>query len=308
MGTCAIIVTYFPDPEVFGRLIDAIRDDVDAIAIVNNGGVLPPVSEPSKVHEIRNEANVGLSPALNQGIAWATEHNFTSVIFFDHDSQPSRDMIATLHRSLDSLVSRGVRVAGVGPVYSDPRTGEEAPFVRWGFPHHLLLYASGDAPIGTDFLITSGTLVPMTVLHDLGGMDGTLFIDCVDMDWCFRARAKGYDFFGVPEARMAHSIGDQIMEIHVLGRRRKITIHSPIRLYYIMRNRVLLYAAPATMWSWVFSDMMRIPVKLGIFMLLVPDRLRNTRCMLMGLWHGIIGRRGPAPSRLVTPPQQSSHY
>jgi glycosyltransferase involved in cell wall biosynthesis len=110
MGTCAIIVTYFPDPEVFGRLIDAIRDDVDAIAIVNNGGVLPPVSEPSKVHEIRNEANVGLSPALNQGIAWATEHNFTSVIFFDHDSQPSRDMIATLHRSLDSLVSRGVRV------------------------------------------------------------------------------------------------------------------------------------------------------------------------------------------------------
>lgn len=237
--------------------------------------------------------------ALNQGIGHARSRHFDYVILFDQDSEPEQDMIATLRTSFVTLSEQGVTVAAVGPSYHDLRTGREAPFVRCGFPSPTLLYPRGNDLIPCDFLITSGVFISNAVLGQVGLMDDSLFIDCIDMDWCFRARARGYKCFGVSHARMGHRIGDKHISVRLFAWRLGFTVHGSLRLYYIMRNRILQYASPQTMRSWVLNDMMRIPVKIGLVLLFAPDRFRNAVFMATGLFHGLLGRRGPAPQWLT---------
>ena len=72
-------------------------------------------------------------------------------------------------------------------------------------------------------------------------------------------------------------------------------VHSPLRLYYMMRNRVLLYRRSATPFVWIVQDIPRALLKLLRFSLLVAPRGRNARAMLAGLRDGILGRTGPKP-------------
>jgi len=122
-------------------------------------------------------------------------------------------------------------------------------------------------------------------------MDSDLFIDNVDLEWSFRARSRGYKLFGVCGAHLNHRLGDDRKSILFgLGR---IVIHSPIRLYFIMRNRVLLYRMSWTPRLWIAQDVIRVPVKFFQFAVLVPPRLHNVTMMLRGLADGVRGRRGP---------------
>jgi len=68
----------------------------------------------------------------------------------------------------------------------------------------------------------------------VGLMDEDLFIDHVDSEWCFRAKAKGFQLFGVGGAAMTHALGERRKEIWFL-RRRIVTLHKPFRYYYIFR-------------------------------------------------------------------------
>ena len=88
---------------------------------------------------------------------------------------------------------------------------------------------------------------------------------------------------------MGHRIGDGIRRLP-LG---ASFVHSPTRLYYMMRNRVLLYRRVATPRLWVAQDMPRAALKLLRFSLLIAPRRANARAMLRGLRDGILGRDGP---------------
>jgi rhamnosyltransferase len=72
----------------------------------------------------------------------------------------------------------------------------------------------------------------------------------------------------------------------------QVVTHSPVRLYYIMRNRVLLYRSRATPRVWVAQDVIRVPVKFFLFAALIGPRRRNVAMMVHGLTDGLRGRRG----------------
>jgi rhamnosyltransferase len=48
------------------------------------------------------------------------------------------------------------------------------------------------------YVITSGSFIPISIFNDVGFMREELFIDFVDIDWCLRARAKGYEIVSLP--------------------------------------------------------------------------------------------------------------
>jgi rhamnosyltransferase len=296
-GVCAIVVTYRPDPDVLRRELAAVRPQVRHVVIVDNtgdGGThLGAVREIGDAVVLSQLHNVGLAAAQNAGIEWARRAGSSTVLILDQDSVPAPDMVSRLAAALDEL-SRTRRVAAVGPVFHDPREDRDAPFVRIAFPMSTKLWCGPEqAAVEADFLISSGALIPIDVLDEVGAMDEGLFIDNVDMEWSFRARGKGLALFGVCAARMEHRLGDD--RVPVLAGMHSVVRHGPTRLYFIMRNRLRLYRLPYTPRVWIAQDLPRVLAKFFIFSVLVGPRGRNVRYMVRGLLDGVRGRTGDCP-------------
>jgi rhamnosyltransferase len=289
-SVCAIAVTYHPEPAALRALAAQVRPQVDALLVIDNAsGDGAPAGIDATV--LTQSVNVGLAAAQNIGIAWAREHGHTHVLLLDQDSTPGDGMVDALLGALTALASVGHRVGAVGPRFHDPREARDAPFVRVAFPISEKIWCGEEPYVRCDFLIASGALIPLAVLDDVGELDAGLFIDSVDLEWSFRARARGYELFGVCAATMVHRLGDDRRPV-LFGLRQVVT-HGPVRLYYIMRNRVLLYRLRPTPRAWIAQDIVRIPFKFFLFAVLIGPRRRNVRFMVRGLADGVRGRRGP---------------
>lgn len=296
---CAAIVTYHPQIELLEQVIAAVHDQVGRVTIFDNastGAALDAYFDELRgrgVEVLRSQSNVGLGSAINHAARAARTAGFAQVLLMDQDSIVDAGMVATLQRYLRELQAQGP-VAAVGPQFRDQRTGEVAPFVQIAFPMNRKLFGGPGQTVDCDFLITSGTLLPLEVLDPIGGMDEGLFIDNVDIEWSSRARYRGYKLYGVCDAQMQHRIGD-LKTITALLPSYQRVVHSPTRLYYMMRNRLLLYRRVEVPRRWAAQDFPRLVLKFVGTSLFLKPRLAYLSAMLRGLRDGILGRDGPMP-------------
>lgn len=301
-GVCAVVVTHRPDALLLARALEAVAPQVDALVVFDNGSgdaalaAMQPVVAMQGGVLLHSAANVGLAEGFNRGIAHARAAGHGFVLLLDQDSVAGPGMVGTLVAAYQRLAGPDRDTAPVGAVgaqFVDARSGMPGPFVRIGFPFNRRITGRPGECIECDFLISSGCLVPTAVLDAVGDMDTSLFIDNVDLDWSFRARQAGYRLFGVCDARMQHCIGDRLLRSRWVPT--GVLVHGPARLYYMMRNRLLLYRRPHVPGAWVAQDMLRLCGKIVRMSLLVPPRGRNLRAMLAGLRDGLLGRSGPRP-------------
>ena len=296
---CAVLVTHRPELAVLAEQLVALAPQVGHVVLVDNASPDPRFhgfcAEHPEVRLLALPENLGLAHALNAGIECARAlAGVLFVLLMDQDSVPSPRMVHALGAALTGLAMQG-RVGAVGPCFRDVREAADAAFVRIRFPFNRKLRCNGScATIRCDFLISSGSLIPLAVLDEVGEMDDALFIDNVDLDWCFRACAAGYALHGVCAARLDHRLGDARRRIP--GLPRGVVVHTPRRLFYMMRNRVLLYRRAYTPRRWIAQDVPRLVVKFLLFALLIAPRRKNVRCMLAGLRAGIAGHATPPPA------------
>lgn len=289
----AVIVTYHPDPVVLERLLFALMPQTSLIVVVDNGSdaALLPAQEVALQHPritlIGNSTNMGIAAAQNRGIAHARASGCSHVILFDQDSLPPQRLVSGL---LAAARSAGGDVV-VGPCIVDERLGVRMPFVRFGMlgVKRQRCGEHSTAVVPADFLIASGVLIPISVFDKVGLMDEALFIDNVDLEWCFRARSRGVRLFGACGVHLLHALGERAFCVG----RRVIHYHAPVRQYYMMRNRILLYRRNYTPKGWIFQDAFRVLVKFVLFSLVFAPRGKNIAMMLRGAWHGLRGIAGP---------------
>lgn len=294
---CAVVVSYHPDPALLPAMLARVAPQVGRLLLIDNATRDPDVDRllrgtlPANCLVERNAVNQGLGAAFNRGARWAGQHGGRFVLLLDQDSDIAADMVARLLEAHDRMVAEGP-IAALGPCFVDGRSGRNAPFVRIGFPFNQKLGCDAGAVVACDFLISSGSLIPLAAFAEIGGMDESLFIDNIDIEWCFRATARGYRLYGVGAARMQHRIGDRLQRLPFgLG---EVIVHSPLRLYYMSRNRVLLYRRPQTPGTWVAQDVPRLLFKFLRLCCFVAPRARNARAMLAGARDGWRGVDGPA--------------
>lgn len=289
----AIVVTYQPDEPLLARLLEALSHQVNAGIIVNNG---EPLSLDSALIErcgftvLQMDGNVGIATALNHGIRWAVDSGASYVIFFDQDSLPVDGMIRTLKTTLLALKDKGLSPGAVGPCYEDRRTGKLAEVMAADTQQcRKMMAAPTQGYAEVDMLITSGCLIPTEVLSRIGNMKDELFIDHVDMEWCFRARHQGYGVYIVGDTRLEHCIGDRFL--HFMTRR--VIVHSPIRHYYMIRNAIALQRLPHMTSKWCRNISFTIIKQLIFYSLFFPERKTRIPLMLKGIVDGVRGRLGP---------------
>lgn len=297
----AIIVTYFPNLSFLANQVRTLLAQVDNVVIIDNGSgadfdfSLKKYKGSHNVHLLAQADNLGIAKAQNIGIQFAKKINSEYIIFFDQDSLPGPAMIENLMSAFKKAQSKKLTVAAVAPNYRDPDSSELSGFVRIGlFRCQKSYVAPNDSLVEADFLIASGTLVPMAVLDSVGDMDSSLFIDHVDTEWCLRAKSKGYRLFGVSNALMTHSLGESRRRFWFL-RWRVVSYHKPFRYYYIFRNSINLWKRNYMPLNWKFVDFIRLAQIFFYHGVFSTARADNLLMMWRGLKDGVRGVNGKMP-------------
>ncbi|MES2823711.1 MAG: glycosyltransferase family 2 protein [Pseudomonadota bacterium] len=288
----AIIVTFNPNFDWLIQLVDLIQKNVDVVIVIDNGTfdfehILPALTS-KNVFVRRNENNLGVATAYNQGIKFATELNAKRIVLFDQDSYPDGDMIANLGRELDLARLAGLKVAAVGPKYYDAKFPETSPFVRIeGFRLGRVSCSSVEV-VQIDHLISSGCMIDIEVFFTVGLFEEKLFIDYVDTEWCLRAKAKGFILLGVGAALMRHNLGDSYLTFFS----KRIPQHSALRHYYLMRNGTWLLGQPWVGWRWRILDGMRLFKIFLFFSTCGSHPAIHFKMMLLGIQHSMRSKMG----------------
>lgn len=245
MKIFSIIVCYNPDFDRLNNLLKKLNDSDLGIILIDNG------SNSIKKYDdfifdnfflIKSIDNSGIAHAQNLGILKAIELNADSIIFFDQDSTIDNSFIDSLIYDFKKVESTFNDFAAIGPRFLDEKKGFYFPALKFNKSGLIdkISVENIKSPIEVSFLISSGTLVSINALKDIGLMRDEFFIDFVDTEWCFRALSKGYKLFMSEKAIMKHSIGDDTLRIANFN----IPVHSGFRRYYRIRNLFFMWKMP----------------------------------------------------------------
>lgn len=237
--------------------------------------------------------NFGVASGFNRGIEWAQRQGFELFLLLDQDSIPRPDMVSRLHNALAGRIAKGETVAAVGPATEDPTSGRRSGFARMGPFRFIYESGHGGGEVAADFLISSGSLIPVQALRAIGMMDERLFVDLVDTEWFLRGRAAGWRAYGVPSAVLLHGIGERTEAIRIAGRSvASLHVHDPLRHYYIFRNSMIISRRPYVPRRWVLNNLVQLLGMIIYFGARGPARLQHIRMMIHGLCHGWQGVEG----------------
>jgi rhamnosyltransferase len=291
----AIIVTFNPTLIEFQEQLRAVVAEEMTVVIVDNASANVSdfdrqlsIFDSKTLILLKNSENIGLAAAQNIGIVEAQRLEATHVIFFDQDSVPQAGFMRELLAMEQKLISAEEQFAAIGPASYDPTTKEYYPITRYVGPFIRRHYPEGALPVEATFLISSGSLVRMKVIDEVGLMRSELFIDYIDVEWCLRARRLGYRCFVASAARMSHRIGD--MRLQFLGR--TISSHSSLRRYYLIRNSFLMLRLRYVPLSYKVREVLLNFLRVSVFFYLSKDRLNYLRLMRRAISDGMAGRYG----------------
>lgn len=300
----ALIVAFHPQADSFVALLQRIISQVGLVVVVDNSKQTDNSAWEfardagiacEKLRFVRLGRNAGVGAALNIAAEIADREGATSFLLSDQDSLPAPRMVSELEELLGAVDVGERPKAAVGPTYTDLYTERAYPFQIQESGKLFYTHRSPmpGATLEVLTLITSGTLIPREVFFDVGPMDEGLFIDYVDVEWCFRARACGYHLYGSNRARMFQRMGDSSLRVWYL-RWRQETQYRPLRIYYRVRNHVDLVKRDYVPLNWKLRSGWFIAGVVYSHTLFGDHKLPALRMALLGLWDGLRGRLGPA--------------
>lgn len=287
-----VTVTFNPDIDLLRTQLDALPRESLKLVIDNASqlevlrDIQSLLSQTPNAKLLRNDHNLGLAAAVNRGVRAVRDAAPATrfVLLLDQDSEPAPGSVEALVTGFEALQARGERVGCVGPTLLDVATGLPHGFhqcTRWRWKR--VYPASGaTAPVPCANLNGSGTLVPIDLFLELGGLEDDLFIDHVDTEWAFRVQARGYRLFGIPQAVFRHRMGDTSRRIWLFGWR-VWPVRSPRRHYFLYRNAVILMRRGYVPRVWKVWAVTKLGMTACMTLVTGPQRLAQMRAMLTGL-------------------------
>lgn len=274
---CSITVTYNPDKRLLNQ-IKILKKCIKKILIFDNGSfdlkLLKLLQKKYKINIIYNKYNIGLASGLNIGIKFALENKFKWILTLDQDSIPDKNMINNMLKIYFSLSSSEKNnIAGLFPMHIEKIKNKINSGIKY-----------------IDIGITSGSLFKTEIFNQIGFFEEKLFIDYIDYEFCLRAKSYGYKFLQVKNSILFHKIGNT-NEIYFLGKNRSVLNHSPIRRYYMTRNRFYTYKKFYKLFPNYVKHDFKCFLKEIIKILLFEDqKIQKILMIFLGIFHFIINR------------------
>lgn len=228
-NVAGIVVFYNPTSENWGNIltyINAIKklyivDNSDK-SIANFGENLDALKLETKtiISYLPNQGNRGIASALNIGCQKAINDGFDFVLTMDQDS---RFDDLSIFQFLDLASSQLATDFGVFSPYQNKFKAiqEEMEFSE------------------VKTTMTSGNILSLRAYQKIGRFRESFFIDYVDHEYCLRLRKNKYKIIQCNRILLNHQLGDSRV-VKFLTREIAVSNHSPLRRYYITRNRFAL--------------------------------------------------------------------
>lgn len=294
-----LIVTYNP-PDAFEQHLERLFSEFPKIILVDNASSQLSKSllqrESTKWKQAIsiqfNQKNIGIATALNQGFQWAIEHGYEYVITLDQDSTPATGMVDTLIQGLENHPNRG-KLAVLAPMIVEELLPRLSQYMR---RKNKFFYEHASAETGLlrnlTITITSGSLYNLEIWKKLGPFRDDFFIDYVDTEYNLRAIQHGYEISVQCDARLIHNLGKR-QEKKLLGKKLYPTFHSPVRWYYISRNRIAMLKMYALKQPhWFFYEMITTLRTFIRVFTLENQRIEKFKAFLYGTYDGLRGKMG----------------
>lgn len=287
------IVVYHPDPEILVSLLTVAASGSDLVYIFLNA----PLAEDTitRLHAaagprlsfLESPENLGLGVAFNRMVAASRAADARTLLLFDQDSSPPPGMHAHLLATWTALRAAGERPAVIGPLAVSADQEQFKPPRR--FPNAAIQNLGTAWP--AEFLISSGSLLDLDVFDAIGPFREDFFIDAIDIEWCFRAWARGYSCWIDSAAPMPHRLGQGTIRVKLLNMH--LARQPPARLYTYVRNQIAMLRAPETPSRWKLRIVPYLCVQGLIYVIAGSgSRLSIARAFGQGLIDGLTGRMG----------------
>ncbi len=298
MSVDAIIILYNPDLILLQRLYLSLHNQVNNIIFIDNSEDLTVKEEIGKrlnfIDSSKNtyldlKRNYGIAHAQNRGIEIAKEGGAKFVLLLDQDSALPNHMVNDLKAVYTSLLENGHKVATVGPSFLDEKTNEIAKVIRHSKlrVHRSVPNQSNSFEVA-DYVISSGSLISLEVLDEVGDMDEQLFIDWVDIEWGMRAKQYGYASYVAPRVMMRHSIGDEYVNFGT----KNINLHTDFRNYFIVRNSIYLSVHSKLSLSFKLIQLGKVPLYIVFYSYYSKRRLYSLGLLTKAVIDGIFKNMG----------------
>lgn len=253
-SVAAVIITYNVENN-FRNRINKLKGKVHEIIVVDNGSKIETINMLKELEKditiIYLEKNKGIAYALNKGINYSIEKGYNWILTLDHDSIVTDDMIENMLKCYGNFDKElREKVAMLVPTHVEEKEYENSNIIsneeKFSKPYIEVLTE-----------ITSGALTKADIYKNIGLYDEKLFIDLVDHDYCLSLNRKGFKVIQVSSAVLIHNLGESVKK-NVLGLKMTPTNHSPLRRYYMSRNRHYIWEKYKDDFpKWILTDKRR---------------------------------------------------
>ena len=235
------------------------------------------------------EGNLGVGVALNVIALAATRDGYERLIVFDQDSRAWPGLVERLEVAFDQLEAARRKPAAVGPRLVPPAGAPSSKPPRY----KLRPGVPAEGPLlPVDFLPTSGSLFNLRVLRETGLFRADYFIDSVDLEWSFRAWARGASCWMAGDVLMEHTVGTGVIALPFGFR---MPNQKPFRMYCTLRNTTYGLRLGHVPLRWKAKQTAYMAVQILGYSYHHGFARKAVRPLWAGLRDGLLGRLGPPP-------------
>lgn len=278
MKLLSIIVLYHPNLELLQKNINAFIGSTNHLIIWDNSPLQTMQENVSFCRRhfsnytyIGTGENKGISTSLNFAWKYAQEHDYDTLLTMDQDS---------IFVHFDEYLKR---VAQKWEKEGECLCG---PTPNLHLNHHKQLGFTCQPDI-----ITSGMLIPISLLNQCSGFCSAFLIDGIDIELCYHIKEKGRKVFRDNESNLIQQFGEpqsrQFCHVtfHAHG-------YSSNRLYHIFRNHLMIwrrYQHPAQLLKKILYDYLLKMVFIGVIFV-ENDKIEKLNAVLHGIRDGIMSK------------------
>lgn len=291
----AVTVTFHPDPVQLERQVLALSGVArhwlvdNASTAAEREGLRQLAERHPHLQLLWLDHNMGLAEAINRAVAaMGPQADGTCLLLLDQDTDWSVTALPLLLAALDEVTAASGVPCMVGPALRDPGSGMNHGFhaidgLRW-VRRQPPVDRRVAVPVAS--LNGSGSLLPLSLFRQVGGLESGLFIDHVDTEFSFRLSAAGAGLWGVPWVQVDHAMGERGRRIWLLGWR-LFPDRSPARHAYLYRNTVRLLRRSYVPAVWKFWAVLKLALTALLCLLYDPRRREQWRAMGQGIREGL---------------------
>ncbi|WP_096487903.1 glycosyltransferase family 2 protein [Methylorubrum populi] len=285
--TAVAVVFFRPSAEQVARIVERFAGRMPVL-VYDNGGIPPDalarLERAEGLTRLGEGRNRGIAAALNALAEAAIAAGVSRLFLLDQDADTSVETARALGHALDRAAETAPPPALVGPAPA-PNPGHKAPVYpsRPGVPPRGSL-----RPV--EFLVTSGSLVDLAAFAQVGPFRDDFFIDAVDLEWCFRAWARGWSCWMDSGTAIPHSVGRGTI------RARFLPVAMPdqplFRMAVYVRNTAYGWRLAHVPVRWKLKQAAYLPLQIGLYWSRHRFSPKVLARLLAALAQGLSGRLG----------------